>query len=116
MPVDVPAKTAVFQPSQALHWTFLPKDMFTNQEQQSLMFNGHTVQAQGFDYITILNYKGKNYELLQFHFHTPSENRVDGKAYASEMHLYVNVFLQCIVVIVVTFCAWCTRPATARYW
>jgi len=87
MPVDVPAKTAVFQPSQALHWTFLPKDLSANQEQQSLMFNGHTIQAQGFDYITFLNYKGKNYELLQFHFHTPSENRVDGKAYASEMHM-----------------------------
>ena len=83
MPVDVPAKSAVFQPSQALRWTYLPKLSSTaGEEEQSIMFNGHTVQAQGFEYITVLNYKGKNYELLQFHFHTPSENRVDGKASA----------------------------------
>ncbi len=87
MPVDLQAHSASFQPSQALHWTFLPKSVLASPEDQTIAFNGHTVQAQGFDYITFLNYKGKNYELLQFHFHTPSENRVDGKAYASEMHM-----------------------------
>ena len=48
--------------------------------------NGHTIQ---------LNYKPgssitvgqKTYELLQFHFHSPSENIVSGKPYDMEMHL-----------------------------
>ncbi|MFV2056992.1 MAG: carbonic anhydrase [Thiohalomonadales bacterium] len=48
--------------------------------------NGHTIQ---------LNYKpgssisvaGKSYELLQFHFHSPSENTVSGKPFDMEMHL-----------------------------
>ena len=48
--------------------------------------NGHTIQ---FNYqpgssITI---GGKRYDLLQFHFHSPSENTVDGQPYPLEMHL-----------------------------
>lgn len=48
--------------------------------------NGHTIQ---FNYqegssLTIGN---KSYELLQFHFHTPSEHKVEGKSYPMEVHL-----------------------------
>ncbi|MGI9384916.1 MAG: carbonic anhydrase [Methyloligellaceae bacterium] len=52
----------------------------------TLVNNGHTVQA---------NYKkgsgilvdGRRFELLQFHFHAPSEHAIDGKRYPMEMHL-----------------------------
>lgn len=30
---------------------------------------------------------GRRYDLVQFHFHTPSEHQMDGKAYAMEAHL-----------------------------
>lgn len=29
---------------------------------------------------------GKNYRLMQFHFHTPSENKLNGKTYNGEIH------------------------------
>jgi len=48
--------------------------------------NGHTVQVMlgGGNFITVQN---RMYELIQFHFHRPSEERVNGKGYEMVMHL-----------------------------
>lgn len=48
--------------------------------------NGHTVQVSYSDgsQITV---DGTPFTLKQFHFHTPSENLIDGKQYAMEVHL-----------------------------
>ena len=48
--------------------------------------NGHTIQAnvEPGSSITI---DGETYEMLQFHFHTPSENLVNHESYAMEGHL-----------------------------
>ncbi|HHI94822.1 MAG TPA: carbonic anhydrase family protein [Gammaproteobacteria bacterium] len=51
-----------------------------------ILNNGHTIQvnrAAG----SSITVGGEKYELLQFHFHTPSENTVGGKAFPMEMHL-----------------------------
>ncbi len=51
-----------------------------------ILNNGYTIQvnhAAG----SSITVDGEKYELLQFHFHTPSENIVDGKAFPKEMHL-----------------------------
>ena len=48
--------------------------------------NGHTIQvnpAAG-NYITVM---GKSYELAQFHFHKPSEERINGKSFEMVVHL-----------------------------
>lgn len=48
--------------------------------------NGHTVQVgvSGGNYITVQN---RMFELQQFHFHRPSEERVNGKAFEMVVHL-----------------------------
>lgn len=48
--------------------------------------NGHTVQVMlgGGNFITVQN---RMYELIQFHFHRPSEERINGKGYEMVMHL-----------------------------
>jgi carbonic anhydrase len=48
--------------------------------------NGHTVQVTlgGGNYITIM---GRMFELVQFHFHRPSEERVNGKGSEMVVHL-----------------------------
>lgn len=48
--------------------------------------NGHTieVETQGTNWLTL---DGIVYELKQFHFHTPSEHRVNGRGYDIELHL-----------------------------
>ncbi len=48
--------------------------------------NGHTIQAN-FTPGSSMVIDGEEYHLLQFHFHTPSENLVNHKAYAMEGHL-----------------------------
>lgn len=48
--------------------------------------NGHTIQvnvARG----NSLTIGDKQYELLQYHFHTSSENTIEGESFALEMHL-----------------------------
>ncbi|MBL8393387.1 MAG: carbonic anhydrase family protein [Candidatus Accumulibacter sp.] len=47
--------------------------------------NGHTIQVEvSGSSISLL---GKNYELVQFHFHRPSEERVNGKSFDMVAHL-----------------------------
>ena len=48
--------------------------------------NGHTIQINYPDAET-LNLGGTAYELVQYHFHGPSEHTVDGKHFPMEMHL-----------------------------
>ena len=52
----------------------------------SVIDNGHTVQVnvEPGNSITIT---GKRYELVQFHFHRPSEERIDGRQYDMVAHL-----------------------------
>ena len=48
--------------------------------------NGHTIQVN-YPEGSRITVADRQFELAQFHFHTPSENTVNGKAYDMEMHL-----------------------------
>jgi carbonic anhydrase len=48
--------------------------------------NGHTVQVN-YAAGSTLNVDGRAFELKQFHFHAPSENKVGGKQFPLEAHL-----------------------------
>jgi carbonic anhydrase len=50
-----------------------------------ILNNGHTVQVNYQDGSTMQVGK-KVYNLLQFHFHTPSENHIDGEQFDMELH------------------------------
>lgn len=51
-----------------------------------VVHDGHSVQAIH-EAPSILVYRGAPYQLLQLHFHEPSEHHLDGIPYAMEMHL-----------------------------
>ena len=51
----------------------------------SIYNNSHTIQVNVGDGSTII-YNGITYELLQFHFHSPSEHTINGEAAAMELH------------------------------
>jgi len=50
--------------------------------------NGHTIQVdiEPGSFLRIPA-RGLNFELKQFHFHSPSEHTIDGQSYAMELHL-----------------------------
>lgn len=51
----------------------------------SIVNNGHTIQVNVTPGST-MSIGHTNYQLLQFHFHTPSENVVKGKSFPMEVH------------------------------
>ncbi len=50
--------------------------------------NGHSIQVNYAPGST-MSVSGQTFELKQFHFHSPSENTIDGKSFAMEAH-YVH--------------------------
>ncbi|EPF80581.1 carbonic anhydrase [Acinetobacter rudis] len=53
---------------------------------QSIVNNARTVQVN-FNEGNFLSLDNKQFELKQFHLHSPSENTIHGKSYPMEMHL-----------------------------
>ena len=52
----------------------------------NIINNGHTVQVN-YTPGSGITVSGRRYELLQFHFHAPSEHSIAGRLAAMEMHL-----------------------------
>ncbi|PHS69300.1 MAG: carbonic anhydrase [Methylophaga sp.] len=48
--------------------------------------NGHTIQVN-YEKGSSINLTGKTFNLLQVHFHAPSENHINGQSYPLEAHL-----------------------------
>lgn len=77
--------------------------------------NGHTVQI---DYKpgSILEIDGITFELKQFHFHSPSENLVDGKQYPLEAHLVHADADGNLAVVALLFEEGRANPELAEIW
>ena len=56
---------------------------------KTILFNGHTVQVNTESERDYLQLQGERFNLKQFHFHTPSENQINGKSFPLELH-FVN--------------------------
>ena len=65
-----------------------PADLLFDYQPSALNIvnTSHTIQAND-DAGSTLQVDGLTYELVQYHFHNPSENTVDGSATPMEMHL-----------------------------
>jgi len=77
--------------------------------------NGHTVQinTQPGSYLTLDN---KRFELKQFHFHSPSENQIEGKSFPLEAHLVHQDAQGNLAVVAVMFEAGKGNPFLAEIW
>lgn len=49
--------------------------------------NGHAVQAELPKQSLYIELEGERYDLIQYHFHVPSEHKVSGQPYDMELHL-----------------------------
>ena len=77
--------------------------------------NGHTVQAnvaQG-NHIEI---GGKRFELVQFHFHRPSEERIDGRQFEMSLHLVHKDGQGRLAVVAVLMDKGPPQPAVQKVW
>jgi carbonic anhydrase len=77
--------------------------------------NGHTIEvnyAPG-SFITV---GGTRYELKQFHFHHPSEEKINGRAYAMELHLVHAAADGRLAVVAVLLDAGRANSAFATVW
>jgi carbonic anhydrase len=63
-----------------------PIEFHYNSTPLKVINNGHTIKVD-YEKRSYIIVNGKKYNLLQFHFHTPSENIVNGKPYDMEAHL-----------------------------
>ncbi|MDH5528218.1 MAG: carbonic anhydrase family protein [Nitrospirota bacterium] len=77
-PIDIGAETP-HQDATPLNMSYKPTNV-------RVVNNGHTIQAN-YDAGSTLTVDGKVYNLLQFHFHSPSEHTYKGKPYPLEAHL-----------------------------
>src|SRR5262249_13286495 len=76
-PIDIRGATTADLPAIAFDYKPVPL---------SIIDNGHTIQvnyAPG----SSIDVGGARYELVQFHFHRPSEEKIGGKAHAMVAHL-----------------------------
>lgn len=93
------------------------KSVFTNYGDTlvAIINNGHTIQVN-YDGGSVAFLDGQQYDLLQFHFHTPSENMVNNSAFPMEMHLVHMNAQGGLGVIGVLFEEGEENPLFARFW
>lgn len=85
------------------------------QSQFRVTDNGHTVQVDVGEGSTI-TLTGRTYQLVQFHFHRPSEERINGKAYDMVAHLVHRDFDNNLAVVAVLMEMGMDNPFIQTLW
>jgi carbonic anhydrase len=81
----------------------------------SVVNNGHTIQVN-YQPGSTIKINGEQYELLQFHFHTPSEHTISDKASAMEMHLVHRNPKRKLAVVGIMINKGATNPLIEQIW
>ena len=78
-PINIQEGSTLAGPAEPVQFNYTPSN-------GSVVNNGHTIQVdvEGNNSITV---RGSRYQLLQFHFHTPSEEQINYKRFAMVAHL-----------------------------
>ncbi|MDE2417424.1 MAG: carbonic anhydrase family protein [Burkholderiales bacterium] len=78
-PINIEEGNTLLGPAEPIQFNYTPSNA-------TVVNNGHTIQVdvQGDNAITV---RGSSYRLVQFHFHSPSEEQVEYKRFAMVAHL-----------------------------
>ncbi len=92
-----------------------PLQLRYNPSAGSVVNNGHTIQVDvsGTNVLTI---RGTDYELVQFHAHTPAEERINQKGFAMVMHLVHRASDGRLAVIAVLLDPGPANPLIQKVW
>ncbi|MFA3779572.1 carbonic anhydrase [Yersinia sp. 1652 StPb PI] len=82
---------------------------------QQIVNNGHTIQVNVSTGNT-LKLDGDTFTLQQFHFHTPSENEIDGKQFPLEAHFVYKDKDGALAVLALMFQQGDANPQLAQAW
>ncbi len=108
-PIDLPGDaTATADPVRSLRFEYGRSDV-------RILNNGHTIQVN-VEPGSSFHLGDDRYDLLQLHFHSPSEHTVDGEATALEMHLVHKDESGHLAVIGVMFDAGRPNQLLERFW
>jgi carbonic anhydrase len=107
-PVDIRTHDIRKVPLPALVFDYKPTPLH-------LIDNGHTIQVN-VDPGSSLQVGGDRYELVQFHFHHPSEERIDGKAFDMVAHLVHRDSKGRLAVVAVPLVAGSENALIAALW
>jgi carbonic anhydrase len=81
----------------------------------AVLNNGHTIQAN-YETGSSIEVAGKTYKLIQFHFHNPSENVIEGKSFPIEAHLVHKSDDGHLAVVAVMFEEGAENPVIDTVW
>jgi carbonic anhydrase len=107
-PINIEDSATLHGPAEALQFNYNPSS-------GSVVNNGHTIQVdlQGDNSMTV---RGVNYRLVQFHFHTPSEEQVNYRASAMVAHLVHKSADGQLAVVAVLMDAGQSNPVINTVW
>ncbi len=106
-PIDLPV-SGVQSPLKKLERNYTGSNL-------TILNNGHTVQVN-YDKGSTLTVDGKAYNLLQFHFHTPSEHKFAGQSFPLEVHFVHQADDKSLAVIGVMLAEGAENPFLAKFW
>jgi carbonic anhydrase len=107
-PINIEQGSTLQGPAEPVQFAYQPSNA-------SVVNNGHTIQVdvQGDNSLTI---RGSNYRLLQFHFHTPSEEQLDFKRYPMVAHLVHKNTEGQLAVVAVLLDEGAANPLIDKVW
>ena len=105
-PINIVATSDIELPTLNLNYTTGSK---------SIIDNGHTVQVN-IDDGSVLKIDGADYKLKQFHFHTPSENNINGASFPLEAHFVHATDDGKLAVVAVMFKEGTENATLAKIW
>ena len=107
-PINIEEGSTLVGPAEPLQFSYTPSN-------GTVVNNGHTIQVdvQGENTITV---RGSSYRLLQFHFHTPSEEQINFKRTAMVAHLVHKNDEGQLAVVAVLLQAGAANPVIDKVW
>jgi carbonic anhydrase len=107
-PIDIKTKDVEKAKLEKIVFNYQPTKL-------SIVNNGHTIQID-YDKGSSITIGKDKYELLQFHFHTPSEEEIDGKEFDLVAHLVHKSAEGNLAVVAVLFDRGAENKALKAYW
>ena len=107
-PISIEEGATLQGPAEPIQFSYVPSN-------GTVVNNGHTIQVdvQGDNTITV---RGSSYRLLQFHFHTPSEEQINSKRLPMVAHLVHRNAEGQLAVVAVLLDLGATSPLVDKVW